>query len=59
MGTIDIMYLVIVGITFIFGLLFAIKMFIKIRNTIRNSSIEEFKKRQQNNRNKIKYGRHN
>ena len=55
MGTIDIMYLVIVGITFIFGLLFAIKMFIKIRN----SSIEEFKKRQQNNRNKIKYVRHN
>lgn len=55
MGTIDIIYLIIVGITFIFGLLFAIRMFIKIRN----NSIEEFKQRQQNNRNKIKYGRHN
>lgn len=55
MGIIDIIYLVIVGITFIFGLSFAIRMFLKIRK----NSIEEFKQRQQNNRNKIKYGRHN
>ena len=55
MGIIDILYLVIVSFTFIMGLLFAIRMFIKIRN----NSIEEFKNRQQRNRNKIKNGRHN
>lgn len=55
MRIIDILYLVIVSFTFIMGLLFALRIFIKIRN----KSIEEFKKRQQKNRNKIKYGRHN
>ncbi len=55
MGTIDIIYLIIVGITFLLGLLFAIRMTVKIRR----NSIDEFKRRQQINRNKIKYGRHN
>lgn len=55
MGTIDIIYLTLVGVLFTIGIVFAIKMFVKIRNT----SIEDFKRRQNKNRNKIKYGRHN
>lgn len=38
MGIIDIIYLVIVGITFIFGLSFAIRMFLKIRKIVLKSS---------------------
>ncbi len=55
MGTIDIIYLIAVGITVCIGLFFAIRIFLKIRN----NSIKDFKQRQQNNRNKIKYDRHN
>lgn len=55
MGTIDIIYLTLVGVLFITGMVFAVKMFVKIRN----NSITDFKQRQNKNRNKIKYGRHN
>ncbi len=55
MGTIDIIYLTLVCILFISGMVFAVKIFVKIRN----NSIEDFKQRQNKNRNKIKHGRHN
>lgn len=55
MGTLDIIYLIIVGIFFVIGLIFALKTIISIRN----DSIDDFKQKQQKNRNKIRNGRHN
>lgn len=55
MGTIDIIYLVLVGITLIIGFIFAFKLIGKIRY----QSIDQFNQKQIDNRRKIKNGRHN
>ncbi len=53
MGTLDIIYLIIVGVSVGCGIIFAIKLACEVRQ----QSIKEFKQHQQKNKNKIKHGR--